>query len=280
MQTPANLVHQQSVSTGTGDLTVIAVNGKQSFDAAFGHGSTTDVFDYFVSNQAAAEWERGTGHMSDAATLVRDTVLESSNSNAAVNFSAGTKDISNDIPAAKQVTTDTAQTLTSKTLDMASNTILGAWRILDHSAVASSLTGTTTETALANIMIPGGIIGANGMVRITTLWTGTSNANSKTYRVRHSSSSGASGNTYTSVSGITTTPTYKIQTEFHNRNSVSSQVGGLSSGTGGWGSTSLGLVTGTIDTSANSYINISGILADAADTLTLEAYTVEVLYRA
>lgn len=98
----ANLVHQQSTSTGTGNLTLTTVSGKQSFSTAFGTGSTTNVFDYFVSNQGASEWERGTGHMADATTLVRDTVLESTNANAAVNFSAGTKDVVNDVPAQTQ----------------------------------------------------------------------------------------------------------------------------------------------------------------------------------
>src|SRR6185312_415533 len=92
----------QSTSTGTGNFTCAAVNGKNTFGTAFGTGATTNVFDYFISNQGAAEWERGTGHMSDATTLVRDTVIESTNSNAAVSFSAGTKDITNDIPAARQ----------------------------------------------------------------------------------------------------------------------------------------------------------------------------------
>jgi hypothetical protein len=58
---------------------------------------------------------------------------------------------------------------------------------------------------------------------------------------------------------------------------VSSQLGGLSAGTGGWGSTSLVPVTGSINTNNDSYINITGALANAADTLTLEAYTIEVL---
>lgn len=119
MPAPANLVHQQSTTTGTGNFTLSAVNGKQSFATAFGTGASTDVFDYFISNQSASEWERGTGHMSDATTLVRDTVIESTNSNAAVNFSSGTKDVANDIPAAKQVGTDLTQTLTNKTYDTA-----------------------------------------------------------------------------------------------------------------------------------------------------------------
>lgn len=115
MPAPGDLIHQQSSSTGTGNITLATVNGKRSFNDEYGTGGT-DKFDYYISNQGAAEWERGTGHLSASTTLVRDTVLASSNANAQVNFSAGTKDVTNDIPAGKQVTTDTAQTLTNKTL--------------------------------------------------------------------------------------------------------------------------------------------------------------------
>jgi hypothetical protein len=104
----ASLVAQTSVSTGTGDFTLVAVNGRQSFDGAFGNGSTEDAFYYFISNREAVEWEVGTGHMSDAATLSRDTVLRSSNSDEAVDFTAGTKDVANDIPASAQVRRDEA----------------------------------------------------------------------------------------------------------------------------------------------------------------------------
>ncbi len=102
MPAPGDLIHQQSTSTGTGNITLSTVNGKRSFNDEFGTGGT-NKFDYFISNQAAAEWERGTGHLSASTTLVRDTVLASSNANAAVSFSAGTKDIANDVPAALQV---------------------------------------------------------------------------------------------------------------------------------------------------------------------------------
>jgi len=98
----ADLVHQLSTSTGTGNFTLSTVNGKQSFDTAFSHGATTDVFPYYISNRDAAEYEWGTGHMSDATTLVRDTVLGGTNGTSKVNFSAGSKDVTNDIPAARQ----------------------------------------------------------------------------------------------------------------------------------------------------------------------------------
>lgn len=115
MPAPADLVHEASTTTGTGNFTLSEINGKRRFSSPFGTGGA-NVFDYFISSRSAVEWERGTGSMSDANTLVRDTVIASSNANAAVNFSAGLKDVTNDIPASKQVTTDTAQTLTNKTL--------------------------------------------------------------------------------------------------------------------------------------------------------------------
>src|SRR5262249_11332810 len=98
----ADLVHQLSTSTGTGSFTVSSINGKQSFDTAFGHAATADLFPYYVSSRDAVEYEWGTGHMIDATTLSRDTVLGGTNGSSKVSFSAGTKDVTNDIPAARQ----------------------------------------------------------------------------------------------------------------------------------------------------------------------------------
>lgn len=99
-----NLVHELTVSTGSSNLTLTNVNGKQSFNGAFNNGATTSVFYYFISNRdVASEREWGEGHLSAASTLVRDVVLGGSNGTSAVNFSAGTKDVVSDIPKAKQV---------------------------------------------------------------------------------------------------------------------------------------------------------------------------------
>lgn len=93
----SNLVHQSSSSTGTGDFTLASVNGKQTFSDAFGTGGS-EAFFYFVSNRGAAEYEYGLGHMSDATTLVRDTVQGGTNGTSPVSFSAGTKDVTNALP--------------------------------------------------------------------------------------------------------------------------------------------------------------------------------------
>lgn len=95
-----DLVHETSTSTGTGNLTVAAVNGRRRGSDAFGtgdHGGDNPVM--FIQNRDAAEWEVVPCYWSDADTMVRGEPIKSSNGGAAVDFSAGTKDITNDLDA-------------------------------------------------------------------------------------------------------------------------------------------------------------------------------------
>lgn len=147
MPSIANLVQQTTTSTGSGALTLSALNGRRSFDAAFGSGGA-DVFFYFISHKTAAEWEIGTGHMNDAATLVRDTVIASSSGSAAVNFSAGDKDVVNDIPASYQ------QQLVTLAADLAGKQAAGSYLTGNQTITLSGdLTGsgaTSIAATLAN----------------------------------------------------------------------------------------------------------------------------------
>lgn len=102
----ADRVKDTTTSTGTGNLTLsgTAPTGFQSFNTAFG---TNTKFNYVVSSSGGAEWECGVGYLSASTTLVRDTVKSSSNSGAAVNFSAGTKDVYCDLIAEQADNTNT-----------------------------------------------------------------------------------------------------------------------------------------------------------------------------
>ena len=95
----SDLVGQQSVYTGTGNFVMTLVDGQNNFNSAFGIGP---LFYYYILNTVAPEWELGIGMLSDTSTLVRETVLASSNSGSIVNFSAGLKLINSDFPAARQ----------------------------------------------------------------------------------------------------------------------------------------------------------------------------------
>ena len=94
-------VKEESTTTGTGTLTLTgAVAGFETFSSAIGNTNTTY---YTIQNQdVPTEFEVGLGTVG-AGTLSRDTILTSSNSDAAVNFSAGTKDVFVTLPASKAV---------------------------------------------------------------------------------------------------------------------------------------------------------------------------------
>lgn len=114
----ADRVRETSTTTGTGTLTLDgAVTGFRTFGSAIGSGNTC-----YYTITLGADWEVGLGTVGTG-TLARTTVLKSSNSNNAVNFGAGTKDVFVTYTAEKAVTTDGSETLTNKTIAFGSNTL-------------------------------------------------------------------------------------------------------------------------------------------------------------
>lgn len=91
-------VKETTTSTGTGDITLA---GAQTQFVSFSsrYAVNGDSFYYAIVGQTGSEWEVGRGYLSASTTLVRQQVFESSNSNLAVSFSAGTKDVFVTIPA-------------------------------------------------------------------------------------------------------------------------------------------------------------------------------------
>jgi len=98
-------VKETTTTTGTGTLTLGgAVTGFETFAAGVGNSNTTY---YAVTLPGTSEFEVGLGTLSsDSSTIARSTVISSSNSDSAVNFSAGTKTIFCTIPASKSVFLD------------------------------------------------------------------------------------------------------------------------------------------------------------------------------
>jgi hypothetical protein len=128
----ADRVRDTTTTTGTGTVTLsgTAPTGYQDF-SVIGNANTT----YYTIN-AGSQWEVGIGtYSSTGPTLARNTVLESSNANALVNFSAGTKDVFVTYPSDKAVTTDGVETLTNKTINGSNNTITNV-------SLTSAVTGT------------------------------------------------------------------------------------------------------------------------------------------
>ena len=99
-------VKETSTTTGTGTLNLAgAQTGFETFVAGIGNTNTTY---YAIFNQGTAEFEVGIGTVTDASpdTLSRSTIISSSNGDAAVNFTGGTKDVFCTLPASKAVFLD------------------------------------------------------------------------------------------------------------------------------------------------------------------------------
>tara|TARA_R110002153_G_scaffold92832_1_gene225203 strand:+ start:2542 stop:2925 length:384 start_codon:yes stop_codon:yes gene_type:complete len=94
-----------STTTGTGAVALgAAQTGFESFANGIGNNNTTY---YTIFNQGTAEFEVGLGTLDGtSANLTRTTVISSSNSDNAVNFSSGNKDVFCTLPASKAVYLD------------------------------------------------------------------------------------------------------------------------------------------------------------------------------
>ena len=95
-------VKESTTSTGTGTINLDgATGGFKSFVAGIG---TTNKTYYAIVGRTTTEFEVGLGTVTDASpdTLSRDVILSSSNSDAKVSFSAGTKDVFCTLPSAKE----------------------------------------------------------------------------------------------------------------------------------------------------------------------------------
>ena len=131
----ADRVKVDTTTTGTGTIVLAntAPTGYQSF-AVIGDANTTY---YTIAGQTTSEWEVGIGTYYLAnSSLSRTTILASSNANAAVTFSAGTKDVFVTYPAEKSVNID-------ETGNVSSYKILGG--TIDNAVIGGTTPAAQTE---------------------------------------------------------------------------------------------------------------------------------------
>ena len=142
-------VKETSTTTGTGTLNLAgAETGYESFVAGIGTGNTTY---YAIELNSAGEYEVGIGTVTDATpdTLSRTTIISSSNSDAAVNFSAGTKNVFCTLPAKRTVSP--VMTATGFVVTHAST--LNEDQTLDSGVLAGPVTVTGTQTITGTLVI-------------------------------------------------------------------------------------------------------------------------------
>ena len=120
-------VKETTTTTGTGTLSLAgAATGFETFSGALGNTNTTY---YAIASQNSGDFEVGIGTVG-AGTLSRDTVISSSNSDALVNFTSGTKDVFVTLPASKTILLNDSDTVDlTGNLDLNSNDITGTGNI-------------------------------------------------------------------------------------------------------------------------------------------------------
>ena len=138
-------VKQTSTSTGTGtiNLSATAETGFETFVA--GIGTTNSTF-YCISHDGTSEFEVGIGTVTDASpdTLSRDTIISSSNSDNAVNFTTGTKTVFCTYPAKRAP----SASMTATTYINTHASTISDSQTIDSGVLAGpvSVTGTVTVT--------------------------------------------------------------------------------------------------------------------------------------
>ena len=142
-------VKETSTTTGTGTLNLAgAETGYESFVSGVGTGNTTY---YAIELNAANEWEVGIGTVTSGSpdTLSRDTIISSSNSDAAVTFSAGTKNVFCTLPAKKTI----SPVMDATTFVVTHASIISEDQTLDSGVLAGPVTITGTQTITGTLVV-------------------------------------------------------------------------------------------------------------------------------
>ena len=173
----ADRVYDTTTTTGTSALSVsgTAPTGYRTFSAVM---TTNDTCYYAAVHQTANEWEVGVGTYSSSNTLTRTTILASSNSNSAVNFSAGTKNVYITMPAAKAVQVDASgnvgigTTLTSNVLS-----VVGTANLAGSSNQVAAIITNVAEPTLVNATPISGNINFDVTTQSVVYYTGNPTTN-------------------------------------------------------------------------------------------------------
>lgn len=152
----------------------------------------------------------------------------------------------------------------------------GLGGVIAKSGAAVSHTGDLTETVLATIAIPANALGANGVLRVTSIWGLTSSANVKSIRARIGGS-GVSGSVIMAQTALTAVANVRVDTLLINANSTSAQVVENTFPRGTDLLVTDNYTTSAVDMTAAQNLVFSGQLANTGETITLLGYIVEAM---
>lgn len=141
-------------------------------------------------------------------------------------------------------------------------------------------TGTLSETVLRTIAIPAAAPGATGIIKVRSLWTIVTSGNNKTLRHRFGASGAGIGGTSYFNNNFTTQIGVEIVSVICNKTASSQIAKNNAISTDGGFSGATANQTSSINTANASEVVISAVLANVADSVTLEHFHVEVMYGA
>lgn len=256
----ADRVQETSVTIGTGSVTLAGVYAPsyRTFASQMANGDTCQYL--IINEDAANEWEIGEGsYVTATPALSRTTVLSSSNSNALVSFTSGTKRAAMLPPASAMVVEDNSGNASiANDLTVGGNLNVTGDIVMDDISVdtatfrgATSGTTTVNATAVAS--------GALTLPAATDTLVGKATTDTLTNK---------------SISGSTNTIT--------NVSLATGVTGTLVVGNGGTGVTGFGVVTSKTASyavlAADSYLDFDNNGAAGSVTFTLPASTVGLAY--
>ena len=248
-------VKETTTTTGTGTVNLAgAASGFRTFVAGVGDGNTTY---YAITLPGTAEFEVGLGTITDASpdTLARTTIISSSNSDSAVNFSAGTKTIFCTLPASKTVFLDASGNIVAangsnltalNASNLSSGTVPNARldaQLQDVAGLAVTDSGFIVGDGSNFVLEPGATVRTSlGLGTAATLDTGISNTNVAKF------TSGVADNDFLRVDGTSI--------EGRSASEVLSDIGGQASLTFGISDTNIPIFTSGV--ADDDFLRVAG----------------------
>lgn len=143
---------------------------------------------------------------------------------------------------------------------------LGAYVVAQPNA---NVTANTNEATLASVSIPGGLLGADGALRVLAVFSFTGTAGIKTMRMKFG------GTTFVNSGPANTTLSASVFRVISNLSATSQVAIPVTAAEGG--AQASVIVTGAVDTTADQQLVVAVQLASGADSATLTKLIVEVL---
>ncbi|HWL06715.1 MAG TPA: hypothetical protein VNQ99_17565 [Xanthobacteraceae bacterium] len=151
----------------------------------------------------------------------------------------------------------------------------GVWRRVGGGGSAVSVTGTTTETVVASVIIPANSMGTKGGFRVTHNWSHTNNANAKALRLR--ASNGGHNLVVANVAAASQARSHLLSQALY-RDNIDYLIAGTNAGNAtAFGQSTSAQVSGAMSAYLDITLSLTVELADTADTATLESLLVETM---